>query len=1118
MKRQDLERHCGTDKTRLKWQLRSIILTAGSGIALVAGLLSQDAQARNNGSPNAVTRPLHQDTQVLPPTIERVGSGNGAVTRHDTTRSGINVRADARFDGSRLDFRASALVDEVRVLAQSAIIDWTTFTPGSEGSQAVFLGSDGRLTFSSALPDYTVLNRIFTPDFDSAVRLDGAITSTAGGGQIGGNVWFYSSGGLIVGQDASINVGSLLLTTNAPDLNAFGQAGQAVALTGSDSGNGTIRVYEGAQITAHNANAYIALVAPRVEQYGTVMADGSIAYVAAEKATLSIDHGLFGISVDVGTSDVNGIVHGDSATSTGLALQGAGPDVTFVAIPKNDAINLLVGGSVGSEPATSASSNNGIITLSTGESSKGNITVQNANLNSFVQLQSAGDADLTANDGEVLDFSSGLSLSVTGDLVIDLDGTGQIVVNGATVLQATDSVFITHTNNTADTVSIDTSTAFTVRANGGDFIASDGTIIDADGTVSLNASDNISFDTITAGNAFSAFAGGNLDFNQASTAEGNILLDAGGDLTGALAMTADANTNVGGADLLNFTAGGILTIGNARAQDGFVLQGNVIEAGNLISDLGGIQANAAVSANVGSLTSLNNSVLNAGSVTLGDADIGGTLTINATNNPDSDLVITGGLNVGNVVSLEATGDIALTAIEAGNLVDLDAGGNITFDTVSTADGNVQFAAVGDIIGTSAMTADIMTNPGGNDALSLQAGGALSIGTARVQDGLTLTGSTVDAGDIASDLGTINVTSTNAATIGGIFTGVNAASVSATRIEVGDIDVGSNLTLNASGGDLDLTGDNDVGSIVDLDASGNITFGTISAGNAFNANAGGDISFTNASTTNGNVTFVAGGDLTGVSAMTAAVTTNLGGNDALSLQAAGALSIDTARAQDNLQLTGSIVDAGSIGSDLGSVNVTSASTATIDSVFSEGSSATVSATRIEISDIDVGSNLTLNASGGDLDLTGDIDVGNVVDLDASGNITFGTISAGNAFNANAGGDITFTNASTTNGNVTFVAGADLIGSSIMTADIMTNLGGNDALTLQAGGTLTIDTARAQDILQLTGSIVDAGLVSSDLVSVVVTATGDADVDTANSAASTSITGANVTLDNADVTGL
>jgi filamentous hemagglutinin family protein len=264
------------------------------------------------------------------------------LTSHDTTRSGINVRADAHFDSSEIDFRASALVDEVRVLGQSAIIDWTTFAPGSEGAQVIFLGKDGRLTFSSALPDYAVINRISTPEFDSAVRLDGSILSTVAGGQTGGSIWFYSSGGLIVGSDATINVGSLLLTTNAPDLDAFGRPGENVALTGNPSSTSVIRVDEGAQVAAHNANAYVALVAPRVEQYGTVMADGSIAYVAAEEATLSIDHGLFGISVDVGTTDENGIVHGDSATSTSLRRRSAGPNISLIAIPKNDAINLLV--------------------------------------------------------------------------------------------------------------------------------------------------------------------------------------------------------------------------------------------------------------------------------------------------------------------------------------------------------------------------------------------------------------------------------------------------------------------------------------------------------------------------------------------------------------------------------------------------------------------------------------------------------------------------------------------------------------------------------------------------------------------------------------------------------
>ena len=129
-------------------------------------------------------------------------------------------------------------------------------------------------------------------------------------------------------------------------------------------------------------------MAPRIEQYGQVDANGSIAYVAAEGATLSVNSGMFDIAVTLGTEDSNGIVHGDSAvTGASPSNSGGSVDVAFVAIPKNTLINMLVGGTVGQMPATSAIANDGVITLTTGTSTNAEITLQNATLSQQTVLE-----------------------------------------------------------------------------------------------------------------------------------------------------------------------------------------------------------------------------------------------------------------------------------------------------------------------------------------------------------------------------------------------------------------------------------------------------------------------------------------------------------------------------------------------------------------------------------------------------------------------------------------------------------------------------------------------------------------------------------------------------------
>src|SRR3546814_7694564 len=55
------------------------------------------------------------------------------------------------------------------------------------------------------------------------VAFNGAVTSYSGsrfstfGNEPGGNIWFYNAGGLLIGDGATFNVGSLLLTTHAID-------------------------------------------------------------------------------------------------------------------------------------------------------------------------------------------------------------------------------------------------------------------------------------------------------------------------------------------------------------------------------------------------------------------------------------------------------------------------------------------------------------------------------------------------------------------------------------------------------------------------------------------------------------------------------------------------------------------------------------------------------------------------------------------------------------------------------------------------------------------------------------------------------------------------------------
>ena len=99
----------------------------------------------------------------------------------------------------------------VTVTQQQAVIDWTA-TNAPSGGTIVFQPDGTSATFNGA-SDYAVLNRIQPGTAGNAIYMGGNITSLIGGEIVGGTVFFYSPNGIIIGQNAVINVGSLGLTT-----------------------------------------------------------------------------------------------------------------------------------------------------------------------------------------------------------------------------------------------------------------------------------------------------------------------------------------------------------------------------------------------------------------------------------------------------------------------------------------------------------------------------------------------------------------------------------------------------------------------------------------------------------------------------------------------------------------------------------------------------------------------------------------------------------------------------------------------------------------------------------------------------------------------------------------
>ena len=275
---------------------------------------------------------------------------------------------------------------QVQVTGAETIINWTPTDNAPTGGAIDFLPAGNTLEFYGP-GQYTVLNRFTDASGGSIGRqiaLNGTVNSyigsrfATGGNAQGGSIWFYNAGGVLIGSTGVLNVGSLVLTANDIDTTGglFGPGGE-IRFRGA-AGTSTVEVASGASVNAaypgsvlvaaNPGGSYVALVAPRIVQNGIVTTDGSTAYVAAEQADIRINGGLFDINVLVGAQGGTVITHG--GRTVGPAHQQGDTDqnrIYMVAIPKNNAVSMLVSGQIGYDEATTAQTEpDGSVVLSAG--------------------------------------------------------------------------------------------------------------------------------------------------------------------------------------------------------------------------------------------------------------------------------------------------------------------------------------------------------------------------------------------------------------------------------------------------------------------------------------------------------------------------------------------------------------------------------------------------------------------------------------------------------------------------------------------------------------------------------------------------------------------------------
>jgi len=473
--------------------------------------------------------------------------------------------------GSVSRTNSSATSETITVGTPTATINWTpTGRPNTNGN-IDFLPTGNVATFQGTANagTYTVLNRII-PSGAFPIELNGTVQSLLADNTTGGNIWFYSPNGILIGATAVFNVGGLLLTTADPGSNWSTTANGFTANMAPALSSSFVTVSKGAQVSAQNS--YVAMVAPKITQAGTVNVNGSAAYVAAEQLTMTFNQGLFDIAVDVGTDDPNGIIHTGTTTGAGNATSADNHSIYMVAVPKNQALTMLLGGQVGFSDVSGATVQNGQIILSAGynvTNGVGAVPVDGLNLGGAFPSKTAS-IDIAGGDftSSVLGYATG-SITATG--------------GGGTL-------------NFAHDVSLQGLLGASLVANAGDTIT-------IGGNATISADDLRSFDNANSTNPLNATGG-----------SAQVVANSGGSISvaGDLSVSADAQ---GGASVVAGVAGGSAQGGTARLQ----ANGGSISVGG----------NAAVSANATGGDSLATGgegdggtafmILNGGSIGVGGA-------------------------------------------------------------------------------------------------------------------------------------------------------------------------------------------------------------------------------------------------------------------------------------------------------------------------------------------------------------------------------------------------------------------------------------------------------------------------------------------------------------------
>lgn len=492
-------------------------------------------------------------------------------------------------------------------------MDWTNFN----------VGKDETVRFQQPGKDALALNRV-TGNQQSLI--DGSLLSN-------GHVLLVNPNGVVIGKNATIDVGGLVASTaHVKDnfMKEFGNSTGAFTLGGVSDGK---IINEG---TINAEGGLVALHAAKVENSGTIKSNGgSVLMAAADTLTLTPDtDGKLNFTVDGKVAEAGALNKG--------AITADGGTIVMTADSASDVMSTVVNNEGTLQARTLRKNEKGQILLEGNDKGQvevsgtldasgtddgqdaGNIKVigQKTIVHDGTNLLAKGDVNggKIETSGDVLDLGDNLNIDAKGvngkagewlldplDVIIaDGDPTGTSNYDGAEKKEASDSDFSTSTgtNTRTDLIGYNDPTATSSNAqdvfNAVTWVPTSivKTMLEAGTNVRIQAVANNGSANIIVKNNIEKTSGGdatltleamrNITINGNITATGennklNVILnaDTNGDATGAVIINADIKTNGG-----NFTSasGGKVTyagMGTAGYGNG-TLEGKADSTGHTV--------------------------------------------------------------------------------------------------------------------------------------------------------------------------------------------------------------------------------------------------------------------------------------------------------------------------------------------------------------------------------------------------------------------------------------------------------------------------------------------------------------------------------------------------------